>query len=215
MNFFKKKGKNSVRIVALIMLLFMVLTTVGSGIFAARGITGGEEEASYDNSGISEISAEDLSLLLQDSAGTAITLDADALASDTAGEASSVATDSAASGKTEEGIGVSESGVYTSKDDVALYIHTYGKLPSNFITKSEAKKLGWSGGGLDEFAEGKCIGGDKFGNNEGKLPEGKNYKECDIDTLGADSRGAKRIVYADDGSVYYTDDHYENFEQVY
>jgi len=214
-NFFKKKGKNSVRIVALIMLLFMVLTTVGSGIFAARGITGGEEEASYDNSGISEISAEDLSLLLQDSAGTAITLDADALASDTAGEASSVATDSAASGKTEEGIGVSESGVYTSKDDVALYIHTYGKLPSNFITKSEAKKLGWSGGGLDEFAKGKCIGGDKFGNNEGKLPEGKNYKECDIDTLGADSRGAKRIVYADDGSVYYTDDHYENFEQVY
>ena len=215
MNFFKKKGKNSVRIVALIMLLFMVLTTVGSGIFAARGITGGEEEASYDSSGITEISAEDLSLLLQDSAGTAITLDADALASDTAGEASSVATDSAASGKTEEGIGVSESGVYTSKDDVALYIHTYGKLPSNFITKSEAKKLGWSGGGLDEFAKGKCIGGDKFGNNEGKLPEGKNYKECDIDTLGADSRGAKRIVYADDGSVYYTDDHYENFEQVY
>jgi guanyl-specific ribonuclease Sa len=214
-NFFKKKGKNSVRIVALIMLLFMVLTTVGSGIFAARGITGGEEEASYDNSGITEISAEDLSLLLQDSAGTAITLDADALASDTAGEASSVATDSAASGKTEEGIGVSESGVYTSKDDVALYIHTYGKLPSNFITKSEAKKLGWTGGGLDEFAKGKCIGGDKFGNNEGKLPEGKNYKECDIDTLGADSRGAKRIVYADDGSVYYTDDHYENFEQVY
>lgn len=214
-NFFKKKGKNSVRIVALIMLLFMVLTTVGSGIFAARGITGGEEEASYDNSGITEISAEDLSLLLQDSAGTAITLDADALASDTAGEASSAATDSAASGKTEEGIGVSESGVYTSKDDVALYIHTYGKLPSNFITKSEAKKLGWSGGGLDEFAKGKCIGGDKFGNNEGKLPEGKNYKECDIDTLGADSRGAKRIVYADDGSVYYTDDHYENFEQVY
>ena len=197
------------------MLLFMVLTTVGSGIFAARGITGGEEEASYDNSGITEISAEDLSLLLQDSAGTAITLDADALASDTAGEASSAATDSAASGKTEEGIGVSESGVYTSKDDVALYIHTYGKLPSNFITKSEAKKLGWSGGGLDEFAKGKCIGGDKFGNNEGKLPEGKNYKECDIDTLGADSRGAKRIVYADDGSVYYTDDHYENFEQVY
>ena len=64
-------------------------------------------------------------------------------------------------------------------------------------------------------AKGKCIGGDRFGNNEGKLPDGKKYKECDIDTLGADSRGAKRIVYSDDGSVYYTDDHYENFEQVY
>ena len=216
MNFFKKKGKNSVRIVALVMLLFMVLTTVGSGIFAARGITGGDESSSYDNSGISEISAEDLSLLFPDGAGTAITLDADALASDTAGDAASDAgSAAAASGGSEAAAGVSESGVYTSKDDVALYIHTYGKLPSNFITKNEAKKLGWSGGGLDEFAEGKCIGGDRFGNNEGKLPEGKNYKECDIDTLGADSRGAKRIVYADDGSVYYTDDHYENFEQVY
>ena len=226
MNFFKKKGKNSIRIVALVMLIFMVLTTVGSGIFAARGITGGEEESAYDNSGISDISAEDLSILFTDGAGNAITLDGNALASDIVSEVSesgnsgdeasnAAGSDAAAAGDNEKASSVSEDGTYTSKDDVALYIHTYGKLPSNFITKNEAKKLGWTGGGLDEFAKGKCIGGDRFGNNEGKLPDGKKYKECDIDTLGADSRGAKRIVYSDDGSVYYTDDHYENFEQVY
>ena len=216
MNFFNKKGKNSIRIVAFVMLLFMVLTTVGSGFFAARGLSGDEENSSYDSSGISQISAEDLSALLSEGAGTAITLDADALASDKADDASSAAgSDAAVSGGSETASGVAESGVYTSKDDVALYIHTYGKLPSNYITKNEAKKLGWTGGGLDEFAKGKCIGGDDFGNREGKLPDGKKYKECDIDTMGADSRGSKRIVYADDGSVYYTDDHYENFEQVY
>ena len=41
---------------------------------------------------------------------------------------------------------IDEDGVYTTKDDVALYLHTYGHLPSNFITKKEAEKLGWSGG---------------------------------------------------------------------
>ncbi len=213
MNFFKKKNKNSIRIVALVMLLFMVFTTIGSGIFAARGLSGGEDEASYSdsNSDVREISAEDLSILFGDGAGNAMTLDGDALASEIASEAADVEAAEAEQAAPE----IAEDGSYTSKDDVALYIHTYGKLPSNFITKAEAKELGWTGGGLDEFAEGKCIGGDKFGNNEGKLPDGKKYKECDIDTLGADSRGAKRIVYSDDGSVYYTDDHYENFEQVY
>ena len=104
---------------------------------------------------------------------------------------------------------------YTTKEDVALYIHTYGCLPDNFITKSEAKKLGWEGGGLEPYAPGKCIGGDRFGNYEGLLPEDREYTECDIDTLGADSRGAKRLVFSDDGLIYYTEDHYESFELLY
>lgn len=106
-------------------------------------------------------------------------------------------------------------GEYTSKEDVALYIHQYGELPSNFITKKEAKKLGWSGGSLEEYAPGKSIGGDTFGNREGVLPEYGTYHECDIDTKGKKKRGAKRIVYSDDGRVYYTDDHYETFELLY
>ena len=110
--------------------------------------------------------------------------------------------------------GIDENGSYTTKEDVALYIHTYGKLPPNFITKKQAEKLGWSGGSLEPYAPGKCIGGNYFGNYEGILPDGE-YRECDIDTLGKKSRGAKRLIYSDDGRIYYTSDHYKSFTQLY
>lgn len=108
-------------------------------------------------------------------------------------------------------------GTYDSKEDVALYIHLYGKLPSNYISKKDAEKLGWSGGSVEKYAPGKCIGGSRFGNYEGLLPEkdGRTWTECDIDTLGESSRGAKRIVFSNDGLIYYTDDHYETFELLY
>ena len=110
-----------------------------------------------------------------------------------------------------------ENGTFTTKDQVALYINEYGRLPQNFITKDEARALGWQSGGLERYAPGKCIGGDVFGNREGLLPEkaGRVYYECDIDTLGADSRGAKRIVFSNDGLIYYTDDHYDSFVLLY
>lgn len=110
---------------------------------------------------------------------------------------------------------IAEDGSYTSKEDVALYLRTYGKLPRNFITKSEANKLGWEGGDLWRYAPGKSIGGDVFGNREGLLPKknGRTWYECDIDYAGG-SRGAKRIVYSDDGLIYYTDDHYETFTEL-
>ena len=112
---------------------------------------------------------------------------------------------------------IDEDGAYTTKDDVALYIHTYGHLPDNFITKKDAQALGWPGGSLEPYAPGKCIGGSRFGNYEGLLPEadGRTYTECDIDMLGADSRGAKRIVFSNDGLIYYTEDHYKSFELLY
>ena len=112
---------------------------------------------------------------------------------------------------------VAEDGEYTSRDEVALYLHTYGHLPSNFITKKEAQALGWEGGKLEPYAPGKSIGGDYFGNYEGLLPKkkGRKYFECDIDTQGKKSRGAKRIIWSNDGLIYYTDDHYESFELLY
>lgn len=112
---------------------------------------------------------------------------------------------------------IDENGSYTSKDDVALYINQYDRLPNNFITKKAAQALGWSGGLLESYAPGKSIGGDRFGNYEGKLPKknGRTYTECDIDTLGKSSRGAKRIVFSNDGLIYYTDDHYETFTLLY
>ena len=108
-------------------------------------------------------------------------------------------------------------GVYSSKEDVALYIHLYGRLPKNFMTKKEARALGWDGGSLEKYAPGMCIGGDRFGNYEELLPDakGRYWTECDIDTLGQSKRGAKRIVFSNDGLIYYTDDHYESFTLLY
>ena len=110
-----------------------------------------------------------------------------------------------------------EHGSYTTKEDVGLFLHIYGRLPDNFMTKSEARKLGWQSGSLDRYAPGCCIGGDVFGNREGLLPkkDGRIYYECDIDTMGGGSRGAKRIVYSNDGLVYYTSDHYGSFTLMY
>ena len=113
---------------------------------------------------------------------------------------------------------VEENGTYTSKEEVAAYLNCYGHLPENFITKREAKKLGWikEEGNFNEVAPGKSIGGDYFGNYEGALPEkdGREYHECDIDFNG-DRRGAKRIVYSNDGLIYYTEDHYKTFTLLY
>ena len=113
---------------------------------------------------------------------------------------------------------ISEDGTYTTKEEVAEYINLYGHLPSNFITKKEAKNLGWvsSEGNLNEVAPGMSIGGDYFGNYEGLLPEAedRDYYECDIDFDGT-YRNQKRIVFSNDGLVYYTEDHYESFELLY
>lgn len=118
----------------------------------------------------------------------------------------------------EHSLSVTEDGMYTSKEEVAEYIYLFGHLPENFITKKEAKALGWvsSEGNLAEVAPGMSIGGDYFGNYEEILPEknGRDYYECDIDSDGG-YRGAKRIVYSNDGLVYYTEDHYESFELLY
>ncbi len=111
-----------------------------------------------------------------------------------------------------------ENGRYSSPEDVALYIHLYGKLPSNFITKNEAKKLGWdsSKGNLWDVTDQMSIGGDRFGNYEGLLPQadGRTWKECDVNYEGG-YRGAERILFSNDGLIYYTNDHYESFTQLY
>lgn len=116
-----------------------------------------------------------------------------------------------------EGAVLDENGVYTTKDELALYIHTYGHLPSNFITKEEARAAGWEGGSLEPWCPGKCIGGDRFGNREGLLPDAKGrvWTECDVNTLGAKSRGAERLVFSNDGLIFYTGDHYESYTQLY
>ena len=105
---------------------------------------------------------------------------------------------------------------YYDLENVVLYLELYDELPPNYITKKEAQSLGWEGGSVEKYQEGAAIGGDRFGNREGLLPEadGRRYTECDIDTDGANSRGAKRLVFSNDGLYFYTSDHYETFLEI-
>ena len=120
-------------------------------------------------------------------------------------------------GKTPEPPQIDRMGVYDTREEVSLYLVTYGVLPDNYITKDEAKRHGWEGGNVEAvMGDGFCIGGDRFGNFEGNLPEGEAYIECDIDTIGYKSRGSRRLVYTEDiSAIYYTHDHYDSFETVY
>ena len=113
---------------------------------------------------------------------------------------------------------IDENGTYTDPYQVAEYIHTYKQLPSNYLTKKEASNLGWESdkGNLWDVTDEMSIGGDKFGNREGLLPkeDGRQYYECDVNYQGG-YRGAERIVFSNDGLIFYTDDHYNSFTQLY
>lgn len=106
---------------------------------------------------------------------------------------------------------------YYDLEHVVLYLEVYGELPPNYITKDEARNLGWEGGSVEKYRKGAAIGGDRFGNREGLLPEkkGRTYTECDIDTKGYSSRGSRRLVFSSDGLYFYTSDHYETFTEVF
>lgn len=112
---------------------------------------------------------------------------------------------------------VDRDGWYDTMEEVAVYLTLYDELPENYMTKKEAQKLGWvsSKGNLWDVAYGCSIGGDRFGNYEGALPnkKGRQWTECDIGFEG-DYRGAQRIVFSNDDLIYYTDDHYNTFEKV-
>ncbi len=203
-------------------------TVDGSGetVISADNVdeeTDGEDKPVSSENGGTASGSDGAAVLTETSetaAGTGEEPIADPVAAEPGGTVTDEGNDSgnaAGSGETvtvQQQAGIAEGGAYTSRDDVALYLHTYGHLPANFITKNEARALGWEGGGLEAFAPGKCIGGDYFGNYEGLLPDG-NYHECDIDTLGSRSRGAKRLIYDDTGHIYYTEDHYGSFVQLY
>lgn len=136
-------------------------------------------------------------------------------------EAETAAESDTADSPATEAVSESESSVlygesYYETDDVAYYLYTYDELPPNFMTKKEAQALGWvsSEGNLWDVADGACIGGDRFGNYEGLLPEDGEYTECDVNYTGG-YRGGERLVFDEDGNIWYTGDHYASFEQLY
>lgn len=193
-----KHRKGITRAFSLVLALLLLVTSVGYSVLTACS-----READYSST-YTQTSTQ------------AESVSTESVSDSSEAESPSIESESVSTVPAETAV-LDEHGSYTTRDDVALYIYTYGHLPENFITKSEAKKLGWEGGSLEGYAPGCCIGGDRFGNYEGLLPEsdGRTYTECDIDTLGADSRGAKRIVFSNDGLIYYTDDHYESFTLLY
>ena len=111
-----------------------------------------------------------------------------------------------------------EGGEYSKPEEIAEYIHTYNKLPQNYITKKEAMGFGWESnkGNLWDVADKMSIGGDSFGNREGRLPKanGRKWYECDVNYNGG-YRGSERILYSNDGLIYYSENHYETFTQLY
>ena len=132
--------------------------------------------------------------------------------SKTSSQVSSQASSQASS--SEKTFSLDEHGTYDSAQDVADYLLYYHKLPENYMTKNEARKMGWESGALNRVVPGKCIGGDVYSNFEGTLPKNATYHECDIDTINSKSRGSKRIVWSEDFKIYYTKDHYETFELI-
>lgn len=203
---YKKKS----RIKAVIFLVLAVLIVAAMAVEKKSGTAGRETEAAQEISSSYQI-PEELILKAQESTQAAISSGKSQESAGTADGGKAVSED-------QTDLAVTEDGNYTDKEHVALYIHTYSKLPSNFITKTKAKKQGWDPetGNLQDVLPGMSIGGGEFRNEEKRLPEkeGRTWKECDIDYQGGE-RGAKRIVYSNDGLIYYTGDHYNTFECLY
>ena len=203
------KTRRMIRNAALVLLGLVVVYGIATGqisLFGAQGSNGTDNSA-----GQSQIQPADTGTSGTSNGGSGQTPDSSGSTAETG------STTPAAASATDKGVTVYEDGTYSSKAEVALYIHAFGYLPANFITKEEAEALGWEGGSLEPYAPRMSIGGDWFGNYEGLLPKakGRTWHECDIDTTGKSSRGGKRIVYSSDGLIYYTSDHYESFTQLY
>ena len=222
--------KLKLKFLPLVLSLAMFITAMAAGcsinvnVADSAGTTSGTQVTTVTTDNSADEDAEDASS--DQSLGDALE-EFESVVDDIAGEIESQEAEKNSSGDSGQSaadssadvLSVDEDGEYTSKEEVAAYLNEYGHLPSNYITKSEAKELGWNSGDnstLDKVAPGKSIGGDKFGNNEGLLPKasGRQYYECDIDYVKG-GRNAKRIIYSNDGLIYYTEDHYESFELLY
>lgn len=106
---------------------------------------------------------------------------------------------------------VQEDESYDTPEQVAQYLYRYRHLPSNYVTKNQAKEKGWipKKGNLQEVIPGASIGGDRFSNRQQLVPAGHRWRECDVNYHGG-RRGAERLLYDDDCTmVYYTGDHYQ------
>jgi hypothetical protein len=98
------------------------------------------------------------------------------------------------------------------------HVHANGRLPDCYVTKREAEERGWRpGSDLWRVSPGAAIGGDHFGNREGRLPARNRYVEADLDYTGG-RRGAVRLIFARESKgrwlMWVTTDHYRSFQEV-
>lgn len=105
----------------------------------------------------------------------------------------------------------------TQQTRVANYLQQHQRLPDYYIRKNEARRQGWdpSRGNLCQVLPGRAIGGDRFSNREGGLPDkaGRKWFEADVN-YQCGRRGSDRMLWSSDGLIYVTRDHYRHFEQV-
>ena len=187
------------------MILWTIIVIVGlviAGYFLLKSFSGKEQNGSTTGAG--PTTRAEFSLETEPTT-----------AAPTTKAPSTTAPTTTAAPKTTAAAYVYENQQYSDKDHVAAYIHEFGHLPSNYISKSKADSTsGWQ-------KNGYYIGGDYFGNYEKKLPtkSGRKYYECDIsysnNNIKKGNRGTKRLVYSNDGLIFYTEDHYEHFTQLY
>lgn len=102
----------------------------------------------------------------------------------------------------------------TNENKVIDYVKANHSLPDYYITKSEAKRQGWtpSRGNLCDVLPGRAIGGDFFSNREKQLPVGAQYYEADVN-YSCGNRGADRIVFNKSGEVWLSKNHYKSFDK--
>lgn len=199
------------KIFALLAAALLSVSTVSGCSSFMEGFSEGVAEemnsivsSDYTNEGISAIQAESLPVTDEEANEVFEGIEEDNALKDTSSALESSPTSS-----------LDEAGFYYDLEHVILYLDEFGKLPPNYITKKEAKKLGWNGGSIEDYQAGAAIGGDYFGNYEGILPSSDSirYTECDIDTNGKSGRGAKRLIFSNEPHYYYTTDHYETFTE--
>lgn len=155
------------------------------------------------NEEISSVESSEEIVILESS----LEISSELISSEEVSSSLSISSEKVSSYVSSSGFSVSESGRYTDVESVAMYLVTFHKLPSNYVTKSQASK----------YDNTYSIGGDYFGNYEGYLPSTYNgsYRECDIGST-KNRRGSKRIVYETRTyRIFYTTDHYSNFREYY
>ena len=103
------------------------------------------------------------------------------------------------------------------KNGADWWIATLNQLPPYYITKDEARSLGWKAwkGNLATVAPNKMLAKGVYYNDNRHLPdtEGRVWYEADINyTFGW--RGNERILYSNDGLIFITRDHYRTFIEI-